>query len=39
MKTKEITEKKMMGKSTRAGLLVVIVAIITLEATSLIQYY
>ena len=29
----------MMGKSTRAGLLVVIVAIITLEATSLIQYY
>ena len=39
MKTKEITEKKMMGKSTLAGLLVVIVAIITLEATSLIQYY
>lgn len=39
MKTKEITEKKMMGKSTRAGLLVVIVAIITLETTSLIQYY
>jgi sigma-B regulation protein RsbU (phosphoserine phosphatase) len=39
MKTKEITEKKMMGKSTRAGLLVVIVAIITLEATGLIQYY
>lgn len=39
MKTKEITEKKMMGKSTRAGLLVVIVAIITLEATSLIQHY
>lgn len=39
MKTKEITEKKLMGKSTRAGLLVVIVAIITLEATSLIQYY
>ena len=39
MKTKEITEKKVLCKSTRAGLLVVVVAIITLEATGLIQYY
>ena len=39
MKNKEITEKKVMGKSTRAGLLLVVVAIITLEATGFIQYY
>ena len=39
MKDKERTEKKVQGMSTRAGLLLVVVAIITLEATGLIQYY
>ena len=39
MKTKERSEKEVLGMSTRAGLLVVVVAILTLEATSLIQYY
>ena len=37
MKDKETTEKKVQGMSTRAGLLLVVVAIITLEATGLIQ--
>ena len=39
MKEKERTEKKVQSMSTRAGLLLVVVAIITLEATGLIQYY
>ena len=39
MKDKERTEKKVQSMSTRAGLLLVVVAIITLEATGLIQYY
>ena len=39
MKKKEISEKKFLGVSARAGLLLVVVAIITLEATGLIQYY
>ena len=39
MKAKEVTEKKILGKSIRAGLVLVIVAIATLEATGLIQYY
>ena len=34
----EKTEKKILGKSARAGLLVVVIAIVTLEATSIIQY-
>lgn len=33
-----ITEKKFLGKSIRAGLLLVVIAIVTLEATSIIQY-
>ena len=39
MKNKEISEKKFLGMSVRAGLLLVVVAIITLEATFLTQYY
>ena len=39
MKTNEVKEKKVLGMSTRTGLLLVVVAIITLEATGLIQYY
>ena len=39
MKNKERTEKKVLRMSTHAGLLVVVVAIITLEVTGLIQYY
>ena len=39
MMNEERTEKKVIGMSTRAGLLVVVVAIITLEATGLLQYY
>ena len=39
MKNEERTEKKVKGMSTRAGLLLVVVAIITLEATALVQYY
>ena len=39
MRTKERNEKKILGMSTRAGLLLVVVAIVTLEATGLIQYY
>jgi sigma-B regulation protein RsbU (phosphoserine phosphatase) len=39
MKTNEMSGKKVLGLSTRAGLLLVVVAIITLEATGLIQYY
>ena len=31
-------DKKLLGMSTRAGLMLVIVAAITLEATSIIQY-
>ncbi len=38
MSTKERSEKKFLGKSARAGLLVVVIAIVTLEATSIIQY-
>lgn len=39
MENKERTEKKVQGMSTRAGLLLVVVAILTLEATALLQYY
>ena len=39
MKDKERTDKKVQSMSTRAGLLLVVVAIITLEATGLVQYY
>ncbi|MBO4586970.1 MAG: SpoIIE family protein phosphatase [Bacteroidales bacterium] len=35
---KKRSEKKVLGKSVRAGLLVVMIAIVTLEATSIIQY-
>jgi sigma-B regulation protein RsbU (phosphoserine phosphatase) len=38
MSTKERSEKKVLGKSARAGLLVVVIAIVTLEATSITQY-
>ena len=38
MSKTEKTEKKVLGKSARAGLLVVAIAIVTLEATSIIQY-
>ena len=38
MSTKERSEKKLLGKSARAGLLVVVIAIVTLEATSITQY-
>ena len=38
MKTTDNTEKKVLGKSARAGLLVIVIAIVTLEATSIIQY-
>ncbi len=38
MSTKESLEKKFLGKSARAGLLVVVIAIVTLEATSITQY-
>ena len=38
MNMKERPEKKVLGKSVRAGLLVVMIAIVTLEATSIIQY-
>ena len=34
----ERTEKTVLGKSARAGLLVVVIAIVTLEATGIIQY-
>ncbi len=34
----EKTKKKFLGKSARAGLLVIVIAIITLEATGIIQY-
>ena len=36
---KETTEKKVKGMSAGAGLLLVVVAAITLELTGLIQYY
>ena len=39
MKKKEISEKKFLGVSAHAGLLLMVVAIITLEATGIIQYY
>ena len=39
MKKEERIKNKDLGMSTRAGLLLVVVAIITLEATGIIQYY
>ncbi len=37
--TLDITEKKVFDMSARAGLLVIIIAILTLEATGIIQYF
>ena len=39
MKIKDLTDKTFLKQSAAAGLLLVIVAVITLEATALIQYY
>ena len=39
MSNSEKTEKKIFGMSIRAGMLIVVIAIVTLEATSIIQYF
>ncbi len=39
MKVTEVFDKSLMKQSARAGLLVVIIAALTLEATALVQYY
>ena len=39
MKVTEVFDKSLLRQSARAGLLVVIIAALTLEATSLVQYY
>ena len=39
MKAKDTTGKKILGNSMRAGFIVIVLAIVILEATSLIQYY